>query len=142
MNWFLGAAPAASWLASGIWLVRAREIGAGAHSAACTIRHASQCRPSVTAFARFPRHSIVGPVHPYNPNNPRCLASMQRPRDLAPRTAAGGRVVDLPAGDNLRMKSMEPKKEPKRDPFRKGPDKKSSPVNNNLVLSLLVAGAW
>ena len=36
---------------------------------------------------------------------------------------------------------MEPKKEPKRDPFRKGPDKKTSPVNNNLILSLLVVGA-
>ncbi len=36
---------------------------------------------------------------------------------------------------------MEPKKEPKRDPFRKGPDKKTSPVNNNLILSLLVTGA-
>ena len=36
---------------------------------------------------------------------------------------------------------METKKEPKRDPVRKGPDKKTSPVNNNLILSLLVVGA-
>ena len=36
---------------------------------------------------------------------------------------------------------METKKEPKRDPVRKGPDKKTSPVNNNLILILLVFGA-
>jgi cell division protease FtsH len=39
------------------------------------------------------------------------------------------------------MNSMETKKEPKRDPVRKGPDKKNSPVNNNLILVLLVLGA-
>ncbi len=39
------------------------------------------------------------------------------------------------------MKIMEPKKEPKKETFRKAPDKKTSPVNNNLILSLLIAGA-
>jgi cell division protease FtsH len=39
------------------------------------------------------------------------------------------------------MNFMETKKEPKRDPVRKGPDKKTSPVNNNLLLILLVVGA-
>jgi cell division protease FtsH len=39
------------------------------------------------------------------------------------------------------MKFMEPKKEPKKETFRKAPDKKTSPVNNNLILSLLIAGA-
>ncbi len=36
---------------------------------------------------------------------------------------------------------METKKEPRKDPVRKGPEKKTSPVNNNLVLLLLVIGA-
>src|SRR5271170_7613297 len=39
------------------------------------------------------------------------------------------------------MNFMETKKEPKRDPVRKGPDKKPSPVNNNLILLLLGIGA-
>ncbi len=39
------------------------------------------------------------------------------------------------------MNFMETKKEPRKDPVRKGPEKKTSPVNNNLILVLLGIGA-